>query len=307
MDLRDRARACLLGGALGDALGYPIEFESGPFPSEPELGSFEGIVSDDTQMTMFTVEGILDGDVHEAYQRWLRTQASDFQEGLEGLLGLRSLWVRRAPGNTCLSALVQNAHYDRIPTVAKPPNDSKGCGAVMRSAPFGLFAKSREEAFASARDAGVLTHGHPCGYLSAAFFASMIHDLARGVPFGTALSNAEALLVREPKHEETLVVIRQGAAHDRSPSRQAIEALGGGWVGEEALAIAIACAKTAGADDVRATLWRSVAHAGDSDSTGSLTGNFLGAMHGMASLPQDWLAKLEMRDAIESLADALVG
>jgi ADP-ribosylglycohydrolase len=251
-------------------------------------------------MTMFTVEGILDGDVHEAYQRWLRTQASTFEEGLEGLLGLRSLWVRRAPGNTCVSALMQNAHFDRIPTVAKPPNDSKGCGAVMRSAPFGLFAKTREEAFALAKGAGVLTHGHPSGYLSAAFFASLVFDLARDVPFDQAFERARDLLVREQAHEETLAAAEQARAHEGN-----VETLGEGWVGEEALAIAIACTKNAGTN-VRSALWRAVAHGGDSDSTGSLTGNLLGAMHGTKSLPADWLERLEMRDAIVALADSLV-
>jgi ADP-ribosylglycohydrolase len=298
----------LLGGALGDALGYPIEFSRDAFPDAAP--AFEGIVSDDTQMTMFTAEGLVDTwnapvleRVHEAYQRWLRTQASAPERGLEGLLGVPELWVRRAPGNTCLTALMQNAHFDRMPSVVAPPNDSKGCGAVMRSAPFGLWCKTRTEAFTLARDAGVLTHGHPSGYLSAAVFASLVFDLARGVSFEAALNAAIALLVAERGHEETLAAITAARAIDRTPDRATLEALGGGWVGEEALAIAIACARTA--TDVRAALWRSVAHAGDSDSTGSLTGNLLGAMHGTSALPEDWLAALEMREAITKLADSL--
>lgn len=286
----------MLGGALGDALGYPIEFSHGPF-GEPK---FEGIVSDDTQMTLFTAEGILDGDVHEAYQRWLRTQLGEPDENVHGLLAIPELWVRRAPGNTCVSALVQNAQYDRHPTVEAPPNDSKGCGAVMRSAPFGIAARSREDAFLRARDAGVLTHGHPSGYLSAAIFASMIFDLVRGASLERALDEGLARLAKERGHEETARAI----AKARALGDGNVESLGGGWVGEEALAIAVACAVTA--KDVRSTLWRSVAHAGDSDSTGSLTGNLLGAQLGTPALPSEWLAKLEMRDAIERMSDALV-
>ena len=76
-------------------------------------------------------------------------------------------------------------------------------------------------------------------------------------------------------------------------------------MGEEALAIALLCALTSegrAPDQVAATLWRSVAHGGDSDSTGSLTGNLLGAMFGPESLPAKWCGELEMRDLIERIA-----
>jgi ADP-ribosylglycohydrolase len=95
------------------------------------------------------------------------------------------------------------------------------------------------------------------------------------------------------------------AAATRDVSRRTIERLGGGWVGEEALAIALFCALTAGGSDtgsVAAALWRACAHAGDSDSTGSLTGNLLGAMLGVEALPRAWLEDLELRDVIESVA-----
>jgi ADP-ribosylglycohydrolase len=95
-----------------------------------------------------------------------------------------------------------------------------------------------------------------------------------------------------------------------APSASTLEALGGGWTGEEALAIGLVCALTAGgdgADDVAEALWRAVAHGGDSDSTGSIAGNLLGAMHGTAALPTAWLAELELRDVIERVARDLHG
>jgi ADP-ribosylglycohydrolase len=274
-----------------------------------------GHFSDDTQMTLFTAEGIADAArsgapvlqaVHDAYHRWLRTQLGAPGAGsVVGLLGIPDLWVQRAPGNTCLSALIQNAQFDRTPTVAAPPNDSKGCGAVMRSAPFGIACDSRASAFQLARDAGVLTHGHPSGYLSAALFASIVWDVLRGASLAEALGVGLNLLTAETGHEETLAaaVAARDLARGGPPSRGALESLGGGWVGEEALAIALACALAAG--DVRTTLWRAVAHAGDSDSTGSLTGNLLGAMLGTSALPADWLASLEMTGVLTNAADTI--
>ena len=75
--------------------------------------------------------------------------------------------------------------------------------------------------------------------------------------------------------------------------------------GEEALGIALLCALTTEdgtSASVAASLWSAVAHGGDSDSTGSLTGNLLGAMHGVEALPSAWLDDLEMREVIERVA-----
>jgi ADP-ribosylglycohydrolase len=209
------------------------------------------------------------------------------------------MFARRAPGNTCLSALHENVQSARIPTVKSPPNGSKGCGAVMRSAPFGLAARSREDAFSLARDCGVLTHGHPSGYLPGAYLASLVFDLARGASLADAMVSADALLAAEPGHEETRDALAAVASMRRAPTFAEIEALpNGGWVGEWALAIAIACVRDS--TDAADALWRAAAHGGDSDSTASIAGNILGAMG--APLPRAWIEELEMRDVIERIA-----
>src|SRR5437667_8977972 len=93
------------------------------------------------------------------------------------LLQQKKLFSRRAPGTTCLSALQTSRGK-----VTRATNDSKGCGGVMRIAPVGMYfahSLSREhqsgrvppDIFATARDLAAITHGHPCGFLSAAAFA----------------------------------------------------------------------------------------------------------------------------------------
>ena len=70
MDMRDRFRACLLGGAIGDALGYLIEFmslnkikskygKSGITDLVTDKTSNKALISDDTQMTLFTADGMV--------------------------------------------------------------------------------------------------------------------------------------------------------------------------------------------------------------------------------------------------------
>jgi ADP-ribosylglycohydrolase len=335
-----RFTGCFLGGALGDALGYPVEFlqslaavESAIGPaSGPRLAIGEGglaLVSDDTQMTLFTAEGLIRArlpgrapsvgslveSLRSAYLRWLFTQTGEGGDAFRGdalaggwLLGIPALHEQRAPGRTCLSALSGLAS-GAVVDVARgtPPNDSKGCGAVMRSAPIGLAMSTSRDAFDVARDAALLTHGHPGGYLSAAYFAVVVHVVSWAGTLLEGMVVADGLLEseRDGRLVRRAVDRARTAASAGPPAPAAIEALGGGWVGEEALSIALLCALTAGepsTEATRAALWRSVAHAGDSDSTGSLTGNLIGAMHGVEAMPQDWLEELEMRDVIERIA-----
>ena len=320
----------MLGGALGDALGYPVEFESNADAIAARLPALRPrLISDDTQMTLFTVEAIVQAraagvdqgwsaSALGAYQRWYATQAMrppdtapPAARSESWLLREPRLHARRAPGNTCLSALARSFLVAERPTVESPPNHSKGCGAVMRSAPFGLAAATREQAFTEARDAGVLTHGHPSGYLSAALFAAVIHDVARGTPLRDAIHLGLECAAREPGHEEVRdVILLALATADAGPiGPAALEQLGGGWVGEEALAIGLACAlrvPEGTPQHVALALSQSVTHAGDSDSTGSIAGNLLGAMFGREALPTEWLASLELVDVVERLSAELV-
>lgn len=321
--------ACLLGGALGDALGFPVEFTDswqaiaaahGAAPPERLAYAHPppALISDDTQMTLFVAEGVIravqrmtsrgmcspPGVLRHALLRWYETQhrGSVEREVLDGFL-IREprLHAMRAPGDTNLNALASWARNR-----CAWSNDSKGCGAIMRSAPIGLGAGSIGAAWKLALESGAFTHEHPSGHLSAAYFAAIIQRIARGDSLPAAMERADTLLVEAPGYQETAHAI--SAARELAaagpPSPDALESLGEGWTGEEALAIALACALTVEGDGPEATsaaLWRSVLHCGDSDSTGSLTGNLLGVMHGTRCLPHRWLEELELRELIERL------
>lgn len=185
-----------------------------------------------------------------------------------------------------------------------------GSRISRRSAPIGLGCRTAEVAFKMARDAAVVTHGHPSGYLSAAYFAAVIHEVANGATLPSAMDVAHALLESQDGCGETVDAIARARALAArgAPAPDAVESLGGGWVGEEALAIALTCALTVEGPSPEATasaLWRAVLHGGDSDSTGSLTGNLLGAMHGTACLPSRWPEELELRDVVDRIAEDL--
>jgi ADP-ribosylglycohydrolase len=334
---RSRTVGCLLGGAVGDALGAPVELmnvdeirrrhgRAGVTRFELAYGR-RGAITDDTQMTLFTAEGLIlsrvrseyahgglaTGAVYHAYLRWLFTQDIHDQAGLindhgtcavvDGMLtGHRELFSQRGPGQSCLSAL----RSGKMGTMDQPVNNSKGCGGVMRVAPVGLAFGDAEKAFQMGCATAAITHGHPTGYLSAGFLAALISRLVCGDPLEVAIPAATRILVKHEHHDECRRAVDAAAAlsrnRDRSP--EAIETLGAGWTAEEALAIGIYCALVAG-QDFRQGVLLAVNHSGDSDSTGSVTGNIIGAQYGTDVIPGEWLAALELKEVIEEVATDL--
>lgn len=319
----DRITGCLLGGAVGDALGAPVEFmawpaivsafgEAGIRNLAPAYGGL-GRITDDTQMMLFTAEGLLrahvrgasrgichpPGVVHHSLLRWLLTQGEPPATTVSRdgwLIEQSALWARRAPGNTCLTALRSARHFGDLPS-----NDSKGCGAVMRVAPCAFFAN----AFDLAADTGRLSHAHPSGYLSAGLFADLLRRLYLHPEQPLAQAAAHSLQAHRGREgiEETVHAVEQVLAFHAqgyAPTPERIAALGGGWVGEEALAIGLWCALFA--EQYAEGVILAVNHSGDSDSTGLIAGHLLGLKHGATGIPQPWLEALELRDAIERIA-----
>ncbi|WP_392669685.1 ADP-ribosylglycohydrolase family protein [Streptomyces sp. LN785] len=342
---RARVRGALLGGAIGDALGNPVEFlslagirraygEQGVQGLVADAEGAVGRVTDDTQMTLFTAEGLIRAHsrarpegvggvetaaVRNAYLRWLDTQnhlAPPPRGGNDPvrtgwLRQQRFLYARRAPGNACLTGLTA----DHIPAPTGPlgrpgpvNTGSKGCGTVMRSAPFGLTGEGAAAGFALAARCAQITHGHPTGAFAAGALAAVVAHLLEGDSTAGAVLRAMELLARHPGHEETTAALRAAVdlAAQGAPTAEKVESLGAGWVAEEALAIAVYCALVLpGADEVAESLLLSVNHSGDSDSTGAVCGNLLGARHGDVHLPSSWLVLTEGRAVIAEVADDL--
>lgn len=345
MDYLDKYVGCLLGGALGDALGYPVEFMS-----RSEIVSKFGdngiqnllvngntgkaLISDDTQMTLFTADGLIWSHLRcsergigsyegsgtlQSYYRWYYTQTGDINNDFwlkkqphevenyivkydKTIMEYPELFARRAPGNSCLSALAQ----DRMGTIDEPINNSKGCGGVMRVAPVGLFLhKYPREAMFHGMGIAALTHGHPTGYVSAGAFAVIIAELINGKSIERSIDTALELLREFDTNKETTESLKKAVelASSDMDSSYAISQIGQGWVAEEALAIAVYCVLKE--NDFRKALQIAVNHDGDSDSTGSICGNIIGAMWGMNGIPNDWLEQIEIKELIIDLGRKL--
>lgn len=192
-------------------------------------------------------------------------------------------------------------------------NNSKGCGGVMRSAPIGLLPPHwngvDSAIFTWAAEAAGLTHGHPTGKLASGALALLVHRLVVGEDLAAALDTVMAELSRHDRHEETTTALRRAreAAASESPSAETVERLGGGWIAEEALAIAVYCALARSRpEDFLDALSLAVTHSGDCDSTGAICGNILGALHGETVLPPQLTFEVEGRGTMLQLADDFV-
>jgi ADP-ribosylglycohydrolase len=326
----DHYVGCILGGAVGDALGAPIEFMAldkitslfGDDGVNDYVEFKDGIgrITDDTQMTLFTIEGLLRalhryslkgiGGAHvslvyHSYKRWLYTQDSVFTgawpKELDGgwLLGEELLYKKRFPGSTCIQALGSGV----CGSVENPINSSKGCGGIMRVAPVGLIIP--DDAFEVGAELAAITHGHPSGYLSAGAFSSIMALINKGDSLIDAIEKTVLVLRKWEGHEETLLAIQKAVDlfNDKtvSPSPQAVEMLGGAWTGEEALSISLYCS-LAYQDNFKKAIHLAVNHGGDSDSTGSITGNIVGLLLGAQSIPKAWIEKLELSGLIVQMA-----
>lgn len=327
-----RGKACLLGGAIGDALGAPVEFDSlrkirerfGPagVTDFGEAYGRAGAITDDTQMTLFTAEGIIrayarsvergicdpTSVVHHAYLRWYFTQGArpsaqgtQRREWPDGwLVRDARLFSRRAPGNTCLSALEAAKHFGAL-----AGNDSKGCGTVMRVAPIGLVM-APDEAYEIGAESSAVTHGHPTAIVAGGAFARLVAQLMGRVSLPEAIAETRASIAEDPKAGEVVAALDAAVALARdggAPSPEKVESLGGGWIAEEALGIAVYCALVARSFEDGVLL--AVNHGGDSDSTGSMAGQLLGLMHGLDALPHEWRRRVELSDLIETISEDL--
>ncbi|MCM1142204.1 MAG: ADP-ribosylglycohydrolase family protein [Muribaculum sp.] len=342
--LQDKCRGSLVGGAIGDALGYAVEFSSwysikSKFGergiTEYELNK-DGIAefSDDTQMSLFTAEGLLtaitDGMTSEelihscirsSYEHWYATQTrSPYPIGRSWLSNVAALWSQRAPGMTCMDAMHQISFGDGLPVV----NDSKGCGGVMRVAPIGIYAAAHADVMTPevagdvAGAAAEVTHKHPLSTFSSMALAMIVaecireeemnRDKFKDIVIDRVFKSLGQRFRRNDALADLFNLILKALYYGTSKDSEdvALRDIGQGWVAEETLAIAFFSVMRH-IDNFEKCVVCSVNHSGDSDSTGAVAGNIIGAILGYSAIPDKYLANLEVKDVIVSVADDLCG
>jgi ADP-ribosylglycohydrolase len=329
------ATGALLGGAIGDAMGFPTEFNTvpqieakfGPWRQLPlPVLSGTAYVTDDTQMTLALGEGLvaalaegpltaarMEPPVREAFVAWWRSPENN-----------------RAPGMTCLRAcesLSRGGVWQAASDIG-----SKGCGANMRVAPLGLLPGLTQDQLSGASQLqSGLTHGHPTALAASELTAQTVRLLAAGTAPDDLLpllrdharANRElyrgdwlgdlALYGQDPTPaafisrgwDDCLGVLDRVGAALVAPDRDADPCLatGEGWIAEEAFATGLLCFLLF-PDDPQAVVRRGAYSSGDSDSVAALAGGFAGAHLGADAWPAAWTDVIEYRDRLLALGEA---
>jgi ADP-ribosylglycohydrolase len=309
-------RGCLLGGGVADAKAYGIRDKN------------RDLISDNTQMTIFTVDGLIWADdrairrgvyayvpcLFYSYQKWYYTQTGnladkDYAFILKGeILEWEELFARRGTGETSMTALAGSIR-NKYGTLKNRVNSSKGCGSVMRVAPIGLyFWKNEEMAFRIGMESGALTHGHMDAILSAGYYAAFVANIIAGADIALAATGALERLRHHEGHETVAALIERAISLSSSgaPALKAMEELGEGYTAEEAAALAVfVCLRYR--DDFDGAVLASTTFGGNTDSIAPIAGNALGACYGLDVIPQKWIATLELQDLLAHGADRLLG
>lgn len=348
---KDQVLGCMVGGAVGDALGYAVEFSS--YGSIVKQYGEKGItryaldrhglaqISDDTQMSLFTAAGILLG-MTRGYMRgimgridtycrftyldWLHTQewTSRHEDARvdSWLMDVPELYSRRAPGNTCLSAL------HSIEEGKEPRNNSCGCGGVMRTAPLALLNQLHgysdgDKLYCNmcAAEAARITHKHPLGFIPSAILNDILMQILEDSGrrrieeyVEEALLRLHEIVSQEDEGKKYGELWPDEIRKQKRLLKKALDlaatdiedhyAIGGGWTGHEALAIAIYSAAKH-RDSFEDAVVSCVNHSGDSDSTGAICGNIMGCLLGRNAIPAYYTEKLELLGVIEEMANDL--
>ncbi|MFJ4780816.1 ADP-ribosylglycohydrolase family protein [Streptomyces sp. NPDC088762] len=327
-DFRSRVRGALLGGAIGDALGTAAAPGPGPERLEgpdglhglhgPGAGGPGGRVGSATQLTLFTVDGLIRAhvrrdtgawhpptDIHRAYLRWAATQhdwGPDERRKDNGWLARQEwLYARRNPDRASMTGFGD----DIVGTLDKPKNPAaRDAAAATRSAPFGLLVGWEPALVLQlAVECAAQSHGHPGAYLSAGAFAVIVHALARGESPDGAAHRALGLLAARPGHQSVTDALQGAlsAVTQGPPTAERVRALSTTADAEDTLALAVYCALVA--EDIPHGLQLAVGHGADPAAAGALCGALLGALHGETALPAARLAGLEGRATLLELAD----
>ncbi len=290
--LLSRAQGCLLGQLSGDALGQMVEFKSktmiaGLYPDGLHLmddgGSWDTIAgqpTDDSELALLLARDLVKHSrfdtesVARAYAYWITSKPFDI-------------------GNTTRMALAPAAkalaHGGIVAAVAKNAANtaSQANGALMRVSPMGIFghAANPEQLAQWAREDAQLTHPHPvCQDASAVFVVAIQHALTTGASPTEVYQFACKWAIDNKLHPDILTTMYDA---ELQPPAYGGETLG--WV---RVALQNAFWQLLHAASLEAGVVNTVMQGGDTDTNGTIAGALLGAMHGLESIPQQWLDRV---------------
>lgn len=306
----ERYKGCLLGLAVGDAIGAPVDFLSldqiiGKY-GEEGIANYDywdkykpGSYTDETQLSLATAKGCLNAHLNLISRGESFSLKVIYKRYLEWLNDLNDPFHIRHPGYTCMNVLQSGQKG----SVGNPINDSIEVSGLLRTAPVGL-AFPPGMAFREGTDYAAMTHGHASAYLAAGFLSEMVAQIIEVQSLQDAVEMSIEQLAAFDNHQDLLKHLEKALEESKNQDsiRESIQRLGQGVTAAEVLSIGIYCALKCVSDFQKGVL-ASVNHSGMSTSAGTVTGAILGTLLGFESIPEKWIAELEDSKEIVMIAE----
>ena len=291
----------LYGLAIGDAFGRVTEF----LPTHEIQSSYgQGGITDLPEPALFTDDTQMSVAIAEAL---IRSGDKDLETIMQAVKDEFVKWLHspentRAPGRTCLTGadnMEKGIHWSKSGVAG-----SKGCGSAMRSAPVGyLYQNNPERLKQVARASGICTHGHPAADAACIGVAYLVKLALDGIQpesmIPDLLSFTEGI---SDEWDEAILKVER--CLDWEDEEKALSFLGEGWVGEEAVALALYCFLKY-PDSYEKVVIRGANTNGDSDSIACIGGSISGAYLGVETIPDGWLSRIEKSQYLGDLAERL--
>lgn len=313
IDLKDKFQGCILGSAIGDALGYTVEFSSmaeiqkrfkGPIKTlqlRPLNGENVALYSDDTQLARAVAEGLIRsgriGTLNDAAQ----------EIGREFVVWSKSPENNRAPGGACMTGC-RRLDEGRLPWWecggANNNSGAGGCGSVMRSHPYGLFwFDNREAAVKYASEHSRLTHGAPLAMAASAALAAGVWAALRNYDLPRIASFMQDAAYKYDQNTGDMLVQAEAMASDKFCETADVLDMWRSWAGHEAIATGLFCFYRYVEEGGHELVVQKAANSpGDSDSIAAIAGALAGALVGLKGLRKDWVMAVEKSEELKDLS-----
>ncbi|MEN6444437.1 MAG: ADP-ribosylglycohydrolase family protein [Candidatus Cloacimonas sp.] len=313
---------CIVNGvAVGDALGFPVQFEPrsqrrkspvvgmGKYKDEDgQIRSFSeeltGLWSDDTSLTLCLAESLLNGFD-------LKNQAERFVAWLDkGYLSARyrafDVGLQTTESIARVRAILESGHYTELEHLASDADEySNGNGSLMRILPLVLYIKGMptQQQFDLVRKASALTHPHIRSAICCFYYLKMAEYIVDGLDKNNAYSQARmetnTLMKQINCPEKEFDILHRLLEVDiGSLSEDEIDS--GSYV-VSTLEASIWCLLTT--DTYPEAVLKAVNLGDDSDTTGAITGGLAALLYGYEAIPKEWIGKLKKPELIEDIVN----
>lgn len=302
----ERIKAVVIGHAVGDALGVPVEFcdreelKEKPITEMVGYGSYPvppGAWSDDTSMSLAALDSLANGsiDFEVIMDNFVKWCSCDEYTPTGEMFDI---------GRTCLNAIRRYLNNDDLPAIKSGLNDeySNGNGSLMRIHPFALMAHYNRNAHKEWEEliekASALTHAHERSILACKIYTTILFNLL-SVPqknsVRLALRYAKCYYAQSPEFNHYNRLFDEGFER---LAEQDIKSTG--YV-VDTLEAALWCLLTT--DSYAECVLKAVNLGEDTDTVAAVVGGLAGALYGYEAIPESWRNTLIKRDFIEEMCE----